>query len=76
MVERHITLDRAMWGSDQAASVEPEGMRRLVRDIRVLESSLGDGVKQVYDSERAAMKKPRRVAGVVADQGRDPEQVA
>lgn len=61
MVERHITLDRAMWGSDQAASVEPEGMRRLVRDIRVIEASLGDGVKQVYDTERAAMKKLRRV---------------
>ncbi len=76
MVERHITLDRAMWGSDQAASVEPEGMRRLVRDIRVLESSLGDGVKQVYDSERAAMKKLRRVAGAVADAQADPEQVA
>jgi sialic acid synthase SpsE len=76
MVERHITLDRAMWGSDQAASVEPEGMRRLVRDIRVLESSLGDGVKQVYDSERAAMKKLRRVAGVVAEGQTDPGQVA
>ena len=61
MVERHITLDRAMWGSDQAASVEPEGMRRLVRDIRVIEASLGDGVKQVYDTELAAMKKLRRV---------------
>ena len=61
VVERHITLDRAMWGSDQAASVEPEGMRRLVRDIRVIEASIGDGVKQVYDSERAALKKLRRV---------------
>lgn len=67
MVERHITLDRAMWGSDQAASVEPEGMRRLVRDIRVIEAALGDGVKQVYAGERAAMQKLRRVAGVVAD---------
>ncbi len=67
MVERHITLDRAMWGSDQSASVEPEGMRRLVRDIRVIESALGDGVKQVYPGELAAMKKLRRVAGVVAD---------
>ena len=67
VVERHITHDRAMWGSDQAASVEPEGMRRLVRDIRVVESALGDGVKQVYDGERAAMRKLRRVAGVVAD---------
>ncbi|MGC3994161.1 MAG: N-acetylneuraminate synthase family protein [Propionicimonas sp.] len=67
MVERHITLDRSMWGSDQAASVEPEGMRRLVRDIRVIETALGDGVKQVYDGELGPMKKLRRVAGVVAD---------
>ena len=78
MVERHITLDRAMWGSDQAASVEPEGMRRLVRDIRVLEASLGDGVKQVYAGELSAMRKLRRVAGVVAEaESRSgPEQVA
>ncbi|MBI5028318.1 MAG: N-acetylneuraminate synthase family protein [Actinobacteria bacterium] len=67
MVERHITLDRAMWGSDQSASVEPEGMRRLVRDIRVIEAALGDGVKQVYDGERNAMAKLRRVSGVVAE---------
>jgi N-acetylneuraminate synthase len=64
-VERHITLDRAMWGSDQAASVEPPGLQRLVRDIRTISESLGDGVKQVYEGERAAMKKLRRVAGVV-----------
>jgi sialic acid synthase SpsE len=53
-------------------------MRRLVRDIRVLEASLGDGVKQVYPGELAAMKKLRRVAGVVADAsaGQGPEQVA
>jgi len=61
LVERHITLDRTMWGSDQAASVEPHGFSRLVRDIRVIETALGDGVKRVYDSERAAMKKLRRV---------------
>ncbi|MFW6694673.1 N-acetylneuraminate synthase family protein [Streptomyces sp. MAR4 CNX-425] len=66
-VERHITLDRAMWGSDQAASVEPQGLARLVRDIRVVEESLGDGVKKVYDSELAPMKKLRRVKGVVAE---------
>ncbi len=78
IVERHITLDRAMWGSDQSASVEPEGMRRLVRDIRVLEASLGDGVKQVYPGELSAMKKLRRVAGVVAEAaaGQGPERVA
>lgn len=61
MVERHITLDRSMWGSDQAASVEKTGMRRLVRDIRVIETAMGDGVKRVYDSERTAMKRLRRV---------------
>ncbi|MGA7192598.1 MAG: N-acetylneuraminate synthase family protein [Anaerolineales bacterium] len=60
-VERHITLDRAMWGSDQAASVEPGGFERLVKYIRVAEASVGDGVKKVYDSEKASMKKLRRV---------------
>lgn len=59
-IERHITLDRAMWGSDQAASVEPHGMQRLVRDIRVIETALGDGVKRVYESELKARKKLRR----------------
>ncbi len=76
MVERHITLDRSMWGSDQSASVEPEGMRRLVRDIRVIETALGDGVKQVYDSELGPMRKLRRVAGVVAAGASGPERVA
>ncbi len=61
MIERHITLDRAMWGSDQAASVEPQGFKRLVRDIRELEITLGDGVKQVYDSEIPIREKLRRV---------------
>ena len=61
MVERHLTLDRAMWGSDQAASVEPSGFERLVKYIRVTEASLGDGVKKVYDSELGSMKKLRRV---------------
>lgn len=59
-VERHITLDRAMWGTDQAASVEPSGFERLVKYIRVVESSMGDGVKQVYDSEVPIMQKLRR----------------
>jgi N-acetylneuraminate synthase len=63
LVERHITLDRAMWGSDQAASVEPGGFERLVKYIRVTEASLGDGVKKVYDSERPSLKKLRRVSG-------------
>ncbi|MCL6474542.1 MAG: N-acetylneuraminate synthase family protein [Firmicutes bacterium] len=61
VVERHITLDRAMWGSDQAASVEPGGLMRLVRDIRVIEQALGDGIKRVYESELAARAKLRRV---------------
>jgi N-acetylneuraminate synthase len=61
LVERHITLDRAMWGSDQAASVEPWGFMRLVRDIRVIESALGDGVKRVYESELPGMRRLRRV---------------
>ncbi|MFL6064525.1 MAG: N-acetylneuraminate synthase family protein [Friedmanniella sp.] len=60
-VERHITLDRALWGSDQAASVEPPGLQRLVRDIRIISQSLGDGVKKIYDGELVAMKKLRRV---------------
>lgn len=61
MVERHITLDRALWGSDQAASVEPHGMARLVRDIRTVEAALGDGVKRVYESELPVRAKLRRV---------------
>jgi N-acetylneuraminate synthase len=61
MVERHLTLDRAMWGSDQAASVEPGGFERLVKYIRVTEASLGDGVKRVYESELSSLKKLRRV---------------
>jgi N-acetylneuraminate synthase len=61
MVERHLTLDRAMWGSDQAASVEPGGFERLVKYIRVTEAALGDGVKKVYESEKGSIKKLRRV---------------
>ncbi|KPI10475.1 N-acetylneuraminate synthase [Actinobacteria bacterium OK074] len=72
MVERHITLDRAMWGSDQAASVEPQGLTRLVRDIRTIEEALGDGVKKVYESELGPMKKLRRVSGVVAESAEAP----
>lgn len=59
-VERHITLDRSMWGSDQSASVEPEGLRRLVKYIRIVEKAIGDGVKQVYEDEVVIMKKLRR----------------
>lgn len=61
IIERHITLDRAMWGSDQAASVEPGGFERLVKYVRVTETSMGDGVKQVYESERPSLRKLRRI---------------
>ena len=61
LVERHITLDRAMWGSDQAASVEPGGFERLVKYVRVTEASLGDGVKRVYESEQPSLRRLRRV---------------
>jgi len=61
LVERHLTLDRAMWGSDQAASVEPGGFERLVKYIRVTEAALGDGVKRVYESELPSLRKLRRV---------------
>ena len=60
-IERHITLDRAMWGSDQAASLEPNGIQRLVRDIRLVEQSMGDGEKRVFEREVPIMKKLRRV---------------
>jgi N-acetylneuraminate synthase len=61
IIERHITLDRAMWGSDQSASVEPNGFARLVRDIETIQAAMGDGVKRVYDSEVPILKKLRRV---------------
>lgn len=60
VVERHITLDRTMWGTDQAASMEPKGVELLVRDIRAWETAKGDGVKRVWDSEIPIMKKLRR----------------
>lgn len=63
MVERHLTLNRAMWGTDQAASVEPWGFETLVKYIRVTERSVGDGVKKVYESEQPSLKKLRRVNG-------------
>ena len=61
VVERHITLDRSLWGSDHAASIEPVGMTRLVKDIRAVETALGDGIKRVYDSELPVRDKLRRV---------------
>jgi N-acetylneuraminate synthase len=60
-VERHITLDRSMWGTDQSASVEIMGMYKLVNDIRDIEKALGDGVKKVYESELNSLKKLRKV---------------
>jgi N-acetylneuraminate synthase len=65
MIERHITMDRAMWGSDQAASLEPNGISRLVRDIRLCEQSMGDGIKRVYEREVPIIKKLRRVGAAV-----------
>lgn len=61
VVERHITLDRTMWGSDHAASLEPQGFEHLVRDIRIIETALGDGVKRVFPGELAPKAKLRRV---------------
>jgi sialic acid synthase SpsE len=60
-VERHITLDRTMWGSDHAASLEPQGLNHLVRDIRIIEQALGDGVKRIFPGELAPLSKLRRV---------------
>ena len=60
-IERHITLDRTMYGSDQAASLEPEGLRRFVRDIRTVDIVLGDGKKRIWESEIPAQKKLREV---------------
>ena len=59
-VERHITLDRAMYGSDQAASVEMMGFYRLVRYIRTTEKALGDGIKRITPDEEKIMKKLRK----------------
>jgi len=60
IVERHITLDRTMWGSDQSASIEPHGLKKLLRDIRVIESAMGDGKKVIYESEKSSLQKLRR----------------
>jgi N-acetylneuraminate synthase len=62
-LERHITLDRTMWGSDQAASLEPQGLNHLVRDVRVIEMARGDGVKRVFPGEEEPRKRLRRVPG-------------
>lgn len=72
VIERHLTLDRAMWGSDHAASLEPEAMRTLVRYIRTVEEAMGDGVKQVYAEEAAnaaKFRKPSPVLGAPGERG-------
>ena len=61
IVERHITMERSMWGSDHAASLGPSGITRLVRDIRLVEMSMGSGVKRVLEREKPIIKKLRRV---------------
>ena len=61
MIERHLTLERSMWGSDQAASLGPSGITRLVRDVRLVEMALGDGIKRVYEREKPIIQKLRRV---------------
>jgi len=61
VIERHITLDRTMWGTDQAASLEPNGLVRLVRDVRVIEKAMGNGIKVVLPSEKHVMEKLRKV---------------
>ena len=64
-VERHITLDRTMWGSDHAASLEPQGFEHLVRDIRIVSEAMGDGIKRVFPGELAPLAKLRRVVTAV-----------
>ncbi|MBD5787080.1 N-acetylneuraminate synthase family protein [Cellulosimicrobium terreum] len=65
-VERHITLDRTMWGSDQASSLEPTGLEHLVRDIRILEQAMGDGTKRVFEGELKPKARLRRVDSLAA----------
>jgi len=60
-LERHVTLDRTMWGSDHAASLEPQGLQHLVRDVRIIETAFGDGVKRVFPGEEEPRKRLRRV---------------
>jgi N-acetylneuraminate synthase len=60
VIEAHLTLDRAMWGSDQAASLEPKAFTKLVEEIRTWEVCRGDGIKRVHASERPGQNKLRR----------------
>lgn len=59
VLERHVTLNRSMWGSDHSASLEPQGLAKLVRDVRIVEKAMGDGVKKVYESELPNREKLR-----------------
>ena len=60
-IERHVTIDRTMYGHDQAASLEPRGLQRLVRDVKTIEKILGDGEKRIWPSEISVMKKLRNL---------------
>jgi N-acetylneuraminate synthase len=60
-IERHITLDRSMWGTDQAASVEPVGLIKLIRDMKIIETSLGSGEKKKIPEEDYVEKKLRKI---------------
>ncbi len=61
VIERHITIDHTMWGTDQSSSIEPQGMDKLYKQISAVKAELGDGVKRVYDSELPSRKKLRGV---------------
>lgn len=67
MLERHITTDRSLWGSDHAASLEPNGVNKLIGYIRLAEKSMGDGVKRVLEREQPIIHKLRRVGATRAD---------
>jgi len=60
-IERHVTIDRTLYGHDQSASLEPDGLIRMVRDVRALDSILGDGIKKIWKSELPAQKKLRQI---------------
>ncbi len=59
MIEKHITLDRTMWGTDQSASIEPDGLKKYVRNLRAVAAGMGTGVKRVLPCEESARKKLR-----------------
>jgi N-acetylneuraminate synthase len=62
VIERHVTVDRTLWGSDQSASLEPSELRDLTSAVRLVERALGDGQKRVFDSEVPVREKLRRVS--------------